>query len=80
MIAIRVTSELWGTNILPQGILQAWLRPDGALVQAGDPIASVQIEDALHELLAPARGRLRTGSRANSIIEPGSVIGHLTAS
>ena len=77
MIQIRVAPELWGTNMLPQGILQKWLQPDGVLVEAGDPVASVQIEDCLHELMAPAAGWLKADCTPNTVIEPGMVIGHL---
>lgn len=72
---IRVAPELWSCNMLPEGVLERWLRPDGSEVQAGDPVATVRIEDSLHELAAPAGGRLRTDLKINSIIEPGMVIG-----
>ena len=77
MIPIRVTSGLWSTSILPQGILQEWRCPDGALIRAGEPVACIQIEDARHELLAPASGWLKREMKANDVIEPGMVIGHL---
>ena len=77
MIPIRVTSGLWSTSVLPQGILQEWRCPDGALVRAGEPVALIQIEDSRHELLAPASGWLKMDVKPNSVIEPGMVIGHL---
>lgn len=73
--AIEVKPDLWACNTLPGGILENWLRSDGCQVEAGDPIAAVRIEDALHELLAPSRGRLHTELRANSMVLPGTVIG-----
>jgi hypothetical protein len=76
-VQIRVAPELWATSIMPQGVLQKWLRPDGTLVEAGEPVASVRIEDSLHELMAPVSGWLRTGCAPNSVVEPGMVIGHL---
>ena len=74
---IAVTPDLWATSVLPEGLIEQWLFSDGSFVEAGDPVAVVRIEDALHELVAPARGRLSIGLRANSVIEPGMGIGHI---
>lgn len=73
--AIQVVPELWASNIMPEGILESWLRPDGSLVEIGDPVAAVRVEDCLHQLCAPARGRLRTELKTDSVVEPGMVIG-----
>jgi hypothetical protein len=56
-------------------LIEQWLLADGSVVEAGDPVASVRIEDALHQLVAPARGRLSIGMRANSVVEPDTGIG-----
>ena len=76
--AIAVAPELWASNMMPEGILERWLRPDGSQVEAGDPVAAVRIEDCLHELMAPARGRLHIELQVNSVVEPGMVIGSIT--
>jgi len=75
--AISVAPELWATSMLPEGILERWIVTDGYPVEAGDPVAIVRIESALHDIVAPAGGHLRIHSRANAVIEPGSVIGHI---
>jgi pyruvate/2-oxoglutarate dehydrogenase complex dihydrolipoamide acyltransferase (E2) component len=75
--AIEVKPDLWATSMLPEGILERWLRPEGSQVEAGDPVAAIRIEDALHELMAPARGRLYTELKVDSVIEPGAVIGRI---
>lgn len=72
---IAVSPDLWTTSMLPEGIIEQWIFPDGSRVEAGDPIATIRIEDALHELAAPARGRLSIGLKVNSVIEPGMGIG-----
>jgi hypothetical protein len=77
MVEIRVAPELWGASILPQGILQRWLQPDGTLVEAGEAVACVQIEDSRHDLLAPVAGWLKAECPVNGVIEPGMVIGHM---
>jgi pyruvate/2-oxoglutarate dehydrogenase complex dihydrolipoamide acyltransferase (E2) component len=76
--AIKVAPELWACAVVPQGLLEAWLRSDGDQVEAGDPVAMVRIEDSLHELTAPARGRLQIDMHVNAVVDPGAAIGHLT--
>ncbi len=74
---IVVAEDLWASTMLPEGILERWVVSDGAAVNAGDRIAEVRIEDALHEVMAPAGGRLTIAVAANGIIEPGSTIGQI---
>jgi len=77
MTDIHVPEALWTTSLLPEGVLEAWRRQDGALVAAGDDVAEVRIEDALHELTAPRAGRLRILVAPNSVVEPGVAIGRI---
>ena len=77
MTQIRVDSGLWTTSLLPEGIVEKWLMPDGAFVEAGEPLAAIRIEDSLHELCAPAEGWLSIDRKINSVVEPGAVIGHI---
>ncbi len=74
---IVVAEDLWASTMLPEGILERWVVSDGAAVNAGDRIAEVRIEDALHEIMAPEGGRLTIAVAANGIIEPGSTIGQI---
>ena len=75
---VVVDASLWGTSTLPQGYIESWIAADGRLVEAGDPIACVRIEAALHELMSPATGTLHIDRATNSIVEPGTVIGRVT--
>jgi pyruvate/2-oxoglutarate dehydrogenase complex dihydrolipoamide acyltransferase (E2) component len=75
---IRIAPALWASSLFPEGILEKWLRPDGAEVKAGDALATIRIEDARHELLAPASGRLRTDLREGSLVDPGMPVGRIT--
>ena len=77
MTSIRVEAELWATSLLPEGMIEKWLVPDGAFVEAGDPLAALRIEGALHELIAPADGWLTIDRKTNDVVEPGAVIGHI---
>lgn len=74
MTDIIVSADLWSTRMLPEGIVEEWFVANGAVVKAGDQIAQVRIEDARHELITPAAGRLVILSAPNSIVEPDSVI------
>ena len=46
-------------------------------ISAGERIAEVRIEDALHEIVAPASGRATIVAEVNAVIEPGSVLATL---
>jgi hypothetical protein len=75
---ITIPEDLWSTSILPEGLLERWVFAENALVEAGDPVADVRIEGALHTILAPAKGRLHIRSMTNSVVEPGSMIGAIS--
>ncbi len=77
---IVIPAELWDTSILPEGLLERWIFDDDTLVEAGDPVAAVRIEGALHNIVAPAKGRLEIGCRQNTVVEPGSIIGTISLS
>lgn len=74
---IPVTENLWSALMFPEGILEQWLVADGADVEDGQEIAQVRIEDAVHRMMAPGRGRLRQSVMRNAVIEPGSIIGDI---
>jgi pyruvate/2-oxoglutarate dehydrogenase complex dihydrolipoamide acyltransferase (E2) component len=63
--------------MMPEGILERWRVADGATLAEGDVVAEVRIEDALHELIAPGKGRLTQLAGVNDVIEPGSLIGRI---
>lgn len=74
---IKVDEALWASSMLPEGIVERWSIVDGAIVAAGDLMAEVRIEDTLHEITAPASGRLTIIAAANTIVEPGSLLARL---
>lgn len=77
MTDISISPDFWGGVMLPEGILERWRVADGCLLAEGDVVAEVRVEDALHEIVAPASGRLAKLAKLNEIIEPGSVIGRI---
>lgn len=74
---IIIPAEFWGTTIFPEGLLESWIVADDSMVEAGEPVAAVRVEGALHHVMAPATGELRIGCHPNSLIEPGSIIGRI---
>jgi pyruvate/2-oxoglutarate dehydrogenase complex dihydrolipoamide acyltransferase (E2) component len=79
MVQLVVTPDFWVSRIYPEGLIERWLVPDGTEVQADQPVAELRIEGDLITLKAPAAGKLLIDSRGNGPIEPGSVIGHISA-
>jgi len=78
MADVKVDERLWASSMLPEGIVERWFVADGAIVVAGDRIAEVRIEDALHEINAPRRGQVTIAAKVNSVIEPGAVLASVT--
>jgi pyruvate/2-oxoglutarate dehydrogenase complex dihydrolipoamide acyltransferase (E2) component len=75
---IKIDEALWASSMLPEGIVERWFITSGATIREGERIAEVRIEDALHEIVAPANGRAIIVAAANAVIEPGSVLATLT--
>ena len=74
---INVDEALWASSMLPEGVVERWIIADGAIVAAGDPMAEIRIEDALHEITVPASGRLTIIAAVNTVVEPGSLLARL---
>jgi pyruvate/2-oxoglutarate dehydrogenase complex dihydrolipoamide acyltransferase (E2) component len=55
--------------------LTEWLVADGALCQAGDPIANIETDKVEQEIYAPANGYLRIVAEVGEIAPVGAVIG-----
>ena len=74
---IKVDEALWASSMLPEGILERWFIASGDTIKAGERIAEVRVEDALHEIVAPASGRATIVATPNAVIEPGSILATL---
>lgn len=77
-IGINADEALWRNNMLPEGILERWLVADGAIAHAGHAVAEIRIEGALHDIVAPATGRLTVSVPRLAVIEPGCLLATLT--
>lgn len=76
-IAVNADEALWRNAMLPEGVVVRWFVADGDLAQAGHRMAEVRIEGALHDIVAPANGRVKIEMGASSVIEPGSLLATL---
>jgi pyruvate/2-oxoglutarate dehydrogenase complex dihydrolipoamide acyltransferase (E2) component len=77
MLNIKVDQALWASSMLPEGVVERWFIANGATISAGERIAEVRIEDALHEIIAPAGGRATIVAAVNAVIEPGATLATL---
>jgi hypothetical protein len=78
IIRINADQALWRNSMLPEGIVERWLVADGKTARAGHAVAQVRIEGALHDIVAPATGRLAISAPALAVIEPGFLLATLT--
>jgi pyruvate/2-oxoglutarate dehydrogenase complex dihydrolipoamide acyltransferase (E2) component len=74
---IKVDEALWASSMLPEGIVERWFIADGAIIAVGDLMAEIRIEDALHEITAPASGLVTIIATRNTVVEPGSLLARL---
>lgn len=79
MTNVRVVADaaLWQNNMLPEGVVVRWLISDGELAFEGHRIVEIRVEGALHEIIAPATGRLKIETKPLAVIEPGSLLATL---
>lgn len=75
MLAVTASEQLWSLSMAPAGLLEAWRALDGAEVRKGQAVAEVRIEEALHQILAPAGGVLVRSANAGDLIQPGDRLG-----
>jgi pyruvate dehydrogenase E2 component (dihydrolipoamide acetyltransferase) len=62
-----------------EGTVAAWLRPDGASVTAGEPVAEVTTEKATYEIEAPADGLLHAAAAVGATLGVQAVLGYVLA-
>jgi pyruvate/2-oxoglutarate dehydrogenase complex dihydrolipoamide acyltransferase (E2) component len=60
-----------------EGTLTEWLVADGAVVQQGQPLYSLESEKSVQEIEAPASGTLKILKPAGEVYDVGTVIGEI---
>jgi len=61
-----------------EGTLAEWLVDDGAMVEAGQPIYSLETDKSVQEIEAPESGRLTQKAEAGETYPVGTEIGEIT--
>ena len=62
-----------------EALLVRWLKQDGDLVRADEPLLELETEKAAMEVVAEAAGRLRIGEAAGARVQAGAVVGRIEA-
>ena len=60
-----------------EGTLSEWLVADGAQVQQGQPLYSLESDKSVEEIQAPASGTLKIVKPAGEVYEVGTVLGEI---
>lgn len=60
-----------------EGVLAEWLVDDGAAVEEGQPIYSLETDKSVQEIEAPVSGRLTHKATAGETYEVGTLIGEI---
>jgi pyruvate dehydrogenase E2 component (dihydrolipoamide acetyltransferase) len=64
-------------DIMTEGRLATWLRPDGAEVRAGEPLYELETDKVSFTVEAPSGGVLQQVVPAGEVVEVGTVVGRL---
>jgi pyruvate dehydrogenase E2 component (dihydrolipoamide acetyltransferase) len=67
-------------DIMTEGRLATWLRPDGAEVRAGEPLYELETDKVSFTVEAPSGGVLEQVVPAGEVVEVGTVVGRLLVS
>ncbi|MBX6312564.1 MAG: dihydrolipoamide succinyltransferase, partial [Isosphaeraceae bacterium] len=62
---------------ITEGILSRWLKPDGSVVKAGEPLFELETDKASNVIPAPSSGTLKINIPEGSTVTIGSSVGTL---
>ena len=62
---------------ISEGTISRWLKPNGASVEANEPILEIETEKAASEVTAPADGVLVIGAKEGDRVAVGAVVGKI---
>lgn len=62
---------------MTEGVLSEWLVQDGAYVEAGSDLYSLENEKSIQEIEAPVSGKLRVVGKEGETYAVGEVIGYI---
>ena len=79
MPAVPITVPSVGESI-SEGIISRWLKPDGATVQAGEPLLELETDKATNVVPAPGSGVLKIDVAEGQTVAIGATVGADTSS
>jgi pyruvate dehydrogenase E2 component (dihydrolipoamide acetyltransferase) len=62
-----------------EGVLAQWLKPSGASVEAGEPVAEIETEKVVTEVTAPEAGILHHVAELGALLQVESLLGYVLA-
>jgi 2-oxoglutarate dehydrogenase E2 component (dihydrolipoamide succinyltransferase) len=62
---------------ITEGTIARWLKPNGAVVKANEPVCEVETDKAMTEVMAPASGRLTITAKEGQKVAIGAIIGQI---
>jgi pyruvate/2-oxoglutarate dehydrogenase complex dihydrolipoamide acyltransferase (E2) component len=62
-----------------EGTLAQWLKPSGARVEAGEPVAEIETEKVVTEVTAPEAGILHHVAQPGALLQVESLLGYVLA-
>lgn len=74
---VRIRPGLWQDDT--DGVVLAWIAPQGSFVKAGDVIIEITVEKGQYEIAAPVSGRLHHRIAEEALVRPGDLIGIISA-
>lgn len=60
-----------------EGVIAEWFVADGAAVNEGDPLYSIEADKSTNEVESPATGTLRIVAEVGETYEVGTVLGYI---
>ena len=60
-----------------EGTLVEWLVPDGAQVQEGAPLYTLELDKAVQEVTSPAAGKLKVHAAVGQVYPVGALLGEI---
>ena len=62
---------------MEEGTLNEWMVSDGARVEAGQPLYSLESDKSVVEIESPAAGTLRIRAQVGEVYQVGAVLGEI---
>jgi 2-oxoglutarate dehydrogenase E2 component (dihydrolipoamide succinyltransferase) len=78
-VAVEIKVPSVGESIT-EGVLSRWLKKDGDIVRADEPVFELETEKATSEVAAPASGKLKTTVPEGQTVAIGAVVGQIDES